>query len=495
VRSIDDLVAQGLPGMQIKRRDLAKQLPQAWKFWRSGDSDWAIFPIVREYISKSDHDGANHARTCCVNPVFVAQDYNAIKALSSTYRQLRPYVICEIAGRGHLISPPVLPRRSRVPANNSPTRVPSELLRALASEKTAPEPLASALKRLQKQYRSFQRRRANSDQREEVVLLQYAERMLEQMGLRPNPIKAAQMIRTLERGGLGARRDHFFHSFQNYFLGLRAILQLRPQFEEYKHRAKLDWSVEPSNVWFLAAMWHDVGYPFQRVGDLVNSALGYDTEDDVAIRIKETFLQRSETREALRTLGSLLAHLLDFGHARTQWMKPGPKANLGQRATQIQDALSENLRTSHGAFGAVRLFCDYSDDFDNMQPETRDVLLQTVYLASCSIPFHDWYFRRNVRNSCGDCRIGTTVLPFAALLAFVDSIQDDRRGFSASEDAALVLKRLLITKPATITADINRQALSDRDLLDKIIEGRDVLASLEQTEDALYFKYPKWIAE
>lgn len=493
MKAIDELISQGLPGQELRRSRLAKEVPQAWKFWRSGGSDWAMFPIIGEYVSNSDQEGASQARTHGLNPVFIAPDYRAVKAISPAYRRLRPYLICEIAGRGHLISPPVLPRHSRVISNSSPTRVPLDLIKGLTRTSRAPAPLAGSLKRLARQYCALRRRRSDSDQREEVLLLEYAGRILGGMGLRPDGIAAAQMVRTLERGGLGARRDHFFHSFQNYFLGLRAILDLRDQFEAYKDRAKLYWNVEPCNVWFLTALWHDVGYPFQRVGEFVNSALGYEAQDDVGITIKETFLQRPETHEALRTLSSLLAHLLDAEGVRTQWMRPGPRANLGVRATQIQAALSANLRESHGAFGAVRLFCDYSDDLDRMVPIAQDVLLQTVYLASCSIPFHDWQFRDHVRNACGDCRIVTTIFPFASLLAFVDSIQDDRRGLSASEDAALILRRLLITRPATVAARISMAALSDRDLLDKIVEARDVLALLEQTKDSLYFAYPKWI--
>jgi sulfur carrier protein ThiS len=84
-------------------------------------------------------------------------------------------------------------------------------------------------------------------------------------------------------------------------------------------------------------------------------------------------------------------------------------------------------------------------------------------------------------------------LPFAALLAFIDSIQDDRRNLEAVKEAVLILKKLLITPPRTVAADINIDALTGQQLLDKIMEGRDVLAALDQRNNTLSFKYPSWV--
>src|SRR5207244_4130406 len=114
--------------------------------------------------------------------------------------------------------------------------------------------------------------------------------------------------------------------------------------------------------------------------------------------------------------------------------------------------------------------------------------------ACCSIPFHDWSFRSDLRESCGSCRFATVAMPFAALLAFIDSIQDDQRDLEGVEKAVLVLEELLIQDPATVFAKINPDALGDAGLLDKIIEARDVLAALDQAPTDLYFKYPEWMA-
>src|SRR5207237_944393 len=103
---------------------------------------------------------------------------------------------------------------------------------------------------------------------------------LTQMGLDPDQIKATAMIRTLERDQMGAPRDHFFHSFQNYFLGLTAIAQLKKEFLSFKSLAKVNWNVEPADVWFLTALWHDVGYAGQKYSNLYAGAFGNQEDEE-----------------------------------------------------------------------------------------------------------------------------------------------------------------------------------------------------------------------
>ena len=88
----------------------------------------------------------------------------------------------------------------------------------------------------------------------------------------------------------------------------------------------------------------------------------------------------------------------------------------------------------------------------------QQVVEQTVLLACCSAPFHDFHFRDCVRDTCGQCDIPTEVMPFAGLLAFVDSIQDDRRDLRGLRNELCFLEKLLIRDPALISADVNRNA-------------------------------------
>ena len=86
-------------------------------------------------------------------------------------------------------------------------------------------------------------------------------------------------------------------------------------------------------------------------------------------------------------------------------------------------------------------------------------------------------------------------MPFAALLAFVDSIQDDRRDLESVKEEVRFLERILVLEPATVTAEVNVHALPTQSLLWKAVEARDVLAHLSQDPASLYFKYPDWMAQ
>jgi hypothetical protein len=345
-----------------------------------------------------------------------------------------------------------------------------------------------------------------NDNSEEAILIEFAKDVLTTMGLKPAGIEATKLIRTIECGGLAGGRDHFFHSFQNYFLGLSAISELKNEFLSFKALAKVNWEVEPADVWFLTALWHDVGYAAQKFNKIADAAFGAfyeemsdeppdpdEQERDIKDEGITRLLGRAHAITAMRAMASLMARLLKPKSATTQWLMPGPRAQLGEHADQILKAINENTAMSHGALSAIRLYCDYADTLDQMQPSKQDLLRQTVLLACCSMPFHDLWFRSSMRTHCKKCRLPVGALPFAALLAFVDSIQDDRRNLQAVREAVLILEKLLITLPGNIEAQINMGALSGQQLLDKIIEGRDVMAALDQRSQNLKFKYPNWV--
>ncbi len=494
------LLEQAIPGRELRRgrryRELARRVPQAWKFWRGSGSEWAVFVLLGEHLSQSDHIGILAARRARAIPVLVASELSAVRAASAFYRKFRPHLICDIAGRGSLIAPPSrLPRRCASGLHPAKTRISLDLFEDLVKNEALDSYTLTGLKLLVRRYSALAARRKGTDDAEGAALMQFAERILDGMGLQKARIKTTRMLRTVEGGGLTTgRRDHFFHSFQNYFLGLRAVVELRREFETFKQAKKLNWDISPIHVWFLTAMWHDVGYAVQSVGSVVDAVLGEDDADDVGDSLKERFLHRTATDEALRLMSSLISRLLSAETPRTGWLAPGPRTNLGQYAARLRDAFQKNILESHGVASAVRLFCDHRDDLDKMDPDPSEVLKQTVYLACCSIPFHDWNLRQAIRETCGTCQLETVIMPFAALLAFVDSIQDDRRDLGASRQAALILRRLLVRRSGLVQADIDPGAIPEEALIGKMIEARDVLASLLQPNDGLRFKYPSWMS-
>ena len=84
-------------------------------------------------------------------------------------------------------------------------------------------------------------------------------------------------------------------------------------------------------------------------------------------------------------------------------------------------------------------------------------------------------------------------MPFAATLAFIDSIQDDMRDIEQLNDRIRFLEKLLIRRPYDVCAKLNPDGLREEEVLWKIIEARDVLAHLQQDKDTLTFTYPQWL--
>jgi len=493
-----DAIATAIGGAEIvdasRLASLADKINGATHFFESPPDIWAVFVVAGKNFAKVELEGVKSTKRVKYKPLVAAQNYDAIRAIAPHYSALRPYILYEIAGKPEIIAPPAdLPQIKRGTRNHA-SRVDTKLLATLSKHSNLNPKLRKRVASLLRRYKKLKTVHGSErDLFEERALLDFATDVLSDMGLRSHRIKATQMIRTLEGAELGADRDHFFHSFQNCSLGLAAIAECRDAFGAYKDLARIHWEIEPADVWFLTTMWHDVGYGAQNFENLVGVTFSDDVRDQAA-QVRQTFFNHPARQEALHVLSYLTERLLRPEAGTTEWMEPSTNTTLGPDASRIQTVYKTNfLGGSHGAFGALRLFYDYNDDVDRMEPETRLRLKQTMLLSAASMPFHDWSFRTQLRKEYGDFKVKPCAMPFAALLMFVDSIQDDRRDLGGGEDAVQVLKALRCYEKTLVVAEINQGALRDLDLLEKIVEARDVTASMSQSAGELQFKYPTWL--
>ncbi len=304
---------------------LRAKVPAAWRLWRHKNSRWAIFVLASRTLSAVDADSIRQASPNNLRTLLVVPEYEGLAAAASIYREVAPYVLYPIAGKLTLIPPPTLAPMAPTPVA-SPSRCPLDMLDSVAALTGLPAGLTKALGGLAKSYGKLLKADRCTDELEEGALLGFARDVLTQMGLNPAHIRATAMIRTLERDQLGTGRDHFFHSFQNYFLGLTAVAQLRDEFLSFKAAAKVNWEVEPADVWFLTALWHDVGYAAQKFDNVYNAAFG-DEEDDESKEIKNEainrMLDRAAAKKGIRAMASLMARLLKPKDAKTEWSEPG----------------------------------------------------------------------------------------------------------------------------------------------------------------------------
>ena len=493
----DELLGTALPGEEIVVRQIRQPwkglAEQPWKRWRTADSNWAVYLVVGDRLSESTIESIHFARGAGLRPVIIAPDNDALAAVAPHFGTVQCHVLCRIAGKGSLIGPPVAQvqagRRPPVPQS----RIPVALLGELEGQKM-PTYLGRIIRRLRNKYTALIAQNALNDELEQALLREHAVSILRHLGFSSPNIDVPSMLRRLESSGWGGRRDHFFHSFQNYFFGLFAVLSIPDCFNAYNVIARLHWNIDPFDVWFLTALWHDVGYGIERMGDVFDGIMGSVFEGDPAERARVDYLKADIVQQALRDISCLMARLLEPGRAGTGWMPPAPNRRRTALERNVEEALKTNvLRVSHGAASSLRLYSEYIPRIHKMGTEKQLIPKQTVLLACCSAPFHDWHFRECLREACGGCEITTESLPFASLLAFVDSIQDDRRDLAGLKNELYFLERLIVNQPTTVTAQVNRAAVSDNSLLWKVVEARDVIASLRQRAGTLTFVYPAWM--
>jgi hypothetical protein len=336
------------------------------------------------------------------------------------------------------------------------------------------------------------RPRYSRDDYEQRVLRKFFLDFAALNGLSREAAKAQDVLRKLEQAGMGGNRDHYFHSFQNFFLGLWAMGEAWDYFEKWLHISKLHWNISFEFAWFLVCMWHDVGYSVKSFRRIEEDVFGIDIEK-TAYEPQYAYISSAPVVEGKRVIASLMEHLLE-SQPTTGWMEPpqhGQRTNMEQK---LEIAIDADLKEGHGAASALRLYTDMKSFIDKCAVQRkRNMLTQATQLAAVSIPFHDWYFRKSVRENCGNCVIPALTMPFAALLTFIDSIQEDRRIFEDIKRDKAFLRELIVEKGRMISAKVDGQALAKEDIIWKIVDATDVVASLKTTAESFDVKYPKWL--
>ena len=493
----DEILQDAVPGGEYtpsSRHQVAgSRIERPRKYWRSQDQNWAVYAVSGNRVGDTIITSVQKAKDVGLIPILVVRDNEELAAVADRYTDLACHVACPVAGHGSLIPPLLLPRK-RHRRHNCSTRIPQDLLAELADSTGFPRPMRTTIGRLRRTCQQMPHGNAR-DEAERTALMKFMKSMLRQMGFRTTGNNTPEMIRQLEIAGWGGNRDHFFHSFQNFFFGLFAVNRLSPHFIRYRETAMLDWHLDSYHVWLLVALWHDVGYGISHLEDIHDEVMGSNLGEVSAETTRVEFLRSSIIQEALLQICALIARLLKPEGMRTGYMIPVRWPQRNRLVSAIRTAFEESvMHHGHGAASALRLYSDFVPSVSRLGTR-RDLLTQVILLACASLPFHDVNFRDHLRQSFGEFVLDTAVMPFAALLAFVDSIQDDRRDLEGLKEEVQFLERVLIQEPATVTAEVNMEFLPPQSLLWKVVEARDVLAHLSQDPASLYFKYPDWMVQ
>ena len=492
--NLEILLNEAIPG---KLSSFSKKLPQnveiPWKVWESNAGQkWAVFLVSgkNKPVTAMESILLLRKKKYNIKSVFLAPGEKEISAVATNFRREKVPVITLIAEKGTLLIPPneskdVVKKKIKM----SP-RVSQRCLREIMASKIENKWLKASLLQLTRKYNQLGKK--ITDDLEKEILIEFFSTIFKKQGFSHAPKTAIVVLRELEKGSMGGQRDHFFHSFQNFFFGLWVILNAKDKFVHALN--KLNWQIEPEFTWFLTALWHDVGYGIQRYADIYENLTGIEADPTIQEEHLKPFLDNEYIKEARIVLPSVVCYLCTIS-PRTSWLQPGIRHVKSNEEKLIEKAMMEDVFQSHGVVSMFKLYHTlkpYAEKLTNQ--EDRNLLEQSIFMAAASIPFHDWHFRKCMRAHFGKCKILLETMPFAGLLSFIDSIQDDRRDFDPNVVKAGVLADLSYNpENNTVSASVLESSLEDNDFIWKMIESRDVNATFVASNSSLVFSYPPWM--
>lgn len=293
-------------------------------------------------------------------------------------------------------------------------------------------------------------------------------------------------------------RDHFFHAFHNFLWGCIVLSDLKPVFVQFAEECFPGTpNFSPEYVWLLTALYHDIGYTVQRRVDIDTLQFGVDLRSDPFGRGREEEIRESdmarlrnaweslEYLQARTQLASLYDHLT-LDEIEDDWTAEAA-VGAGLPGNTFDQALWEAFPEGHAVASAVKatlyLFREASEDEDVTR---RGFLTKHAVLSGLSMLFHDWTVRKALRKR-GIRKIKASRFPFAVLLMYIDSIQEDRRTLEIERSGIDIMTDLEVSE-GTIYTEMDCQRLGQEQLYRKRREIADILDFVER--DTFDFKFP-----
>ena len=154
-----ELLESTLPGQEVHRGgpEWEENFERPWKIWNSLGSNWAVYLIEGEMISRPKIESIKRSFELNVNPVVIATDKTQLAAVADKYVESHPYIVCEISGAGKLIAP--LPRKFLAECTSTGvkhrTRIQQSLLRDLVKRENLPRNLKRGMNTIIGRYRKI----------------------------------------------------------------------------------------------------------------------------------------------------------------------------------------------------------------------------------------------------------------------------------------------------------------------------------------------------
>lgn len=337
-----------------------------------------------------------------------------------------------------LIFPPSFKQLKPPKSKSEAGHIPSWIYQRIANAENISETLREVLEKFSVKYQRATSGSEISYNKECRLLSELAESIAENDPRLFFPLERLHALRAFERGGANPlARDHFFHTFNNFFLGLLVLDGLLSNRDntaspdmliaDGRKRSKLRlWE----SLWFLTAMFHDPGYIPENFWSLFSFAYGFEHDPTVDRAIPVEVVQG--IRDAWNT---------EFVRARAKLVSTYAVVNRSAVAAKAardfesaaKVAYFNGKTTGHSLIsGLTLLHLCASDGAASHTHYNKEIALNACGVAALSMLFHDQHCRDTLaRNKVRP--ISFEDLPYASTLMFVDALQDDRRDRTRSK--------------------------------------------------------------
>jgi len=250
-------------------------------------------------------------------------------------------------------------------------------------------------------------------------------------------------------------RDHVFHSFYIFLLGIIFIFEyydeFLPSFRNYQFCAGQDHDI--FYAWFLTAVFHDIG-KYAAIRE-------YEKEHGVRITYDE------EGNESYNRAIARIAQALKDISRKTPVKRQLGIASLERGNPNIEKGLI-TLYPAHGVYAAIRLLGEiFRIQLEYGFEEDDDFIYDHAIVASLGIIFHDREFRQwYLGNSKTNRGIKANVVPQAVLLMFLDSLHEDKRNIHFPDYRDDIIEGIALS--GRLELIINEERMRARTGLDNI---------------------------
>ncbi|MGB7718346.1 MAG: hypothetical protein WBL65_00515 [Bryobacteraceae bacterium] len=375
--------------------------------------------------------------------------------------------------------------------------IPKWLYGALAQSSAFSPYLNETFRAFAKKYSHATRGLEITNEREVELVTEFASRFAHGDKRLYFPVRQLLVLLELETAKANrGSRDHFFHTFNNLFLGFhilgrlyggnRAITEV-DGFIADGHASKLHpWE----SLWFLTCMFHDPAYIAEKFWGTFRFSYGvpqgeFSEDEDVPDSIKQKIRDMWDTEfaGARKNLSSL------HRRAVRKWTPPTLREFQPDAFDNaVQRAYFDGRNPSHSLVSGLRLInlCQ-SHNVPEAKEYDPKVALTACVIAALGMMFHDQRCRA-VLTAGGIAPIAFEHLPDASLLMFVDALQDDRRDISKSRFRVCgVLRRIeFASEGKVVKALVCLREVSVKDWARRIAEYESVMSWIGSQSQASF---------